>query len=171
MTLTCNQGLVKGLRELADFLEARPEIEMWGGLTINLFADTNEKFAEAARTMGSCNKLTDGAYFMLRKEFSGGIKVDVNRNREAICTKVKIGEKIIPAVPETVLPAKPAHVEEVYEWQCPESILNAVDPDDDDEEDDIDTPIVSEPAAVAALTDGERAYVQGTIDNLKKIGL
>jgi hypothetical protein len=51
--------------------------------------------------------------------------VDLYSSKKDICRRIQVGEKeipeqIIPAKPEEIIPA---HTEPIYEWRCPESIL------------------------------------------------
>jgi hypothetical protein len=119
---------IKGLREMADFLEAHPSLYeipgLAGGLTLNLFVDSKEQLADAARAIGKLSKRVSGDYYYVQREFSGNVTLDVNASRQKVCEKVVVGTKVIPAQPERVLPAEPEQVVEEYEWVCPKSLLS-----------------------------------------------
>jgi hypothetical protein len=124
------QKMIDGFRQLADFLEANPAPGCIKGMfweTWNLFVNSKEEMAEAARWLGSCDKHTKGNWFCLTRKF-GNISAEVNIEHERVCERVKVGERVVPARPERVLPAEPEKVEEVYEWKCPESILRPNEP-------------------------------------------
>jgi hypothetical protein len=108
------------LRDLADWVESHPELQIPGLDRVDIF----QRLPLYAKAMGTVEKEADDSFFMLRKNF-GSIQLEVNWWREQVCERVKVGEKVIP---EQILPAKseeiiPEHVENVYEWKCPESIL------------------------------------------------
>lgn len=72
---------------------------------------------------GKTVKSSDGVYYSLRRNFGTAVTLDVTIQHQFLCERVKVGEKVIPAKPETVVPAQPERVEEVYEWKCPPSVL------------------------------------------------
>ncbi len=105
----------QGLRDLADFLELHPEIDAHVQ-TYNVFVYTKEDLSKIAR-LTSWEKHYEGSYFMLRKQFSDGLKLDINIERTKICKQVVTGQRVIPAVPE--------HTEDVTEWVCEDSSILA----------------------------------------------
>ena len=124
---------IQGLRELAEFYEAHPELSLPDTRTMNLYyfaysvADritARDKMITAARAFGKATKKYAGEYFFLRKEFSGGVCLEANVNRETVCEPVVVGytdepEKVIP---EQVVPAR--RVPRI-EWACGKSLLAA----------------------------------------------
>lgn len=126
MTDTAN-SFADGLRELADFVEPRPElfsVYVVAGVWLNLFADSREEFAEKARDFGDADKIERGDWYILRKRF-GPHGVDLNIRREKVCTRVQVGTRTVSAPdPEAAAALPLVETEEpVYEWQCPDSIL------------------------------------------------
>ncbi len=118
--MSASSSLTQGLRELADFLDAHPEIDA-SVQSYNVFVRTSAELAKIAR-LTSWEKKYDGAYFMLRKTFSDGLNLDINIQRQEVCKRVVIGRQVIPAV--TI----PEYTEDVIEWQCADSsILQAAD--------------------------------------------
>lgn len=130
---------VRGLRELADFLEKHPKlVPSYGGETINVFAYTKKDLAEMAREMGTCEKLDQDYWFTMRKKFPPH-KFDLNITREKVCTKVKTGTRVVEKPDPDALKAVPriSVEEDIYEWKCPESVLAPDLPEDlkcDDDE-------------------------------------
>lgn len=114
---------IAGLRALADFLEEK-SFEVYGSLTVNLWPHSKEEFLEAARKVGACEKVESGGYLVLRKRFSDLVILELNGRHEYICTR-KVTTRILPPEPERIVPAKLERVEEVVEWECPKSILDA----------------------------------------------
>lgn len=134
MTQTQANEFAAGLHKLAAFVESRPELIPCGAShTINLFPGV-ERWGEIVRC--GVAKKVDGGIFSLVKDFGDGVKLEWNRLREDVCTRVKVGEqivpateeKIVPAVPEVVIPAQPERVIEVFDWVCPDSLLKATAP-------------------------------------------
>jgi len=115
---------IKGLRSLADWFEGT-DLESTSEFILNIWAWDKEGFTESARKFGSAQKVKDNNFYMLRKDFGGGVKADLNVNHHVVCEKVLVSkevvpEHIIPAQPETVVPES---VVKKYEWRCPESVL------------------------------------------------
>lgn len=112
--------IVQDLRDLADFLEARPEIaEQVCPVNVNVFVYSRKEMALAARAFGKADKVIVGDWMCLRRVF-GQVTLDVNVTREKVCRKVVTGTRVISA---SVLPAReetvvPETVEEIVEWQC-----------------------------------------------------
>ncbi len=106
--------IVQGLRELASFLEAHPEVPTPYVGTQNAFVQTKEEIAAVAR-VGSWEKKWIDDWFSLDHAFSGDVKLSVNVARAQVCERVVTGKQIIPAQPEREI--------DVYEWHCDESLL------------------------------------------------
>lgn len=107
---------IDGLRELADYLEARPDVPLPYLGTLDAFADPAELSA-IARAMGGFHKQHDGNFLSLVRRF-GPIALAVNFSSESVCERVVVGTE---EVPEKVTPA---HTKEIVEWRCPESVLS-----------------------------------------------
>jgi len=119
-----NHEFINALRELADFYEARPDMELPISLEISLYPSGKQGMAKVARQMGKCEKVADGMFFRV-KRFFGPIQLVAIEYRSMVCEKVTVGKKIVP---ETVIPAReaqviPEHEEEVVEWRCPELLV------------------------------------------------
>lgn len=119
---------ISGLRAVADFFEQNPEVEAEDyPHTFNFPGRTKEDLAVAAKALGHAEKQVTDSHFVIHGVIGGHI-LDFYNNRDAICERIKVGEKVIPAV---TLPARaeaviiPARIEEVYEWKCPDSLLAA----------------------------------------------
>ena len=76
--------LIRGLRELADFLESHPEVPVSEGEHVDLdfFVDTREALAVAERVYPRWEKGYDGNYMWLRWSFVGVVNLDLNLRRE-----------------------------------------------------------------------------------------
>lgn len=123
--------LVEGLRELADFIEAHPELPIVEEPLVNVefWCHENElypwlnlgsvrlRLATAARAMGLASKRYTGSYFDVSKEFGDCVKLTFTANRENVCRKVV---KEVIHHPERVIPARE---EEVVEWICDDALL------------------------------------------------
>ena len=121
---------VQGLRELADFYEAHPEVSLpLYSSDFTIFAKTYN-FAEkqeakavviaAARAFGHAEKTYTRTDFQLKKEFSGGISLTVHSEREVVCTPVVVGKETIPGRVEPATPERyiAERVVDKIEWKC-----------------------------------------------------
>lgn len=110
------RAYVQGLRELASFVEAHPEIPLPYAGAHNAFVQDKSDLAIVAKACGgkwAKNATTD--YFYISKAFSGGHSYEVNVSRENVCRKVVTGTRIIPAQPE--------REEDEIQWVCDEPLL------------------------------------------------
>lgn len=116
-------SFVDDLRQVADFLEARPELlkTMNPDETLNICAPSKERFSQLAKVFGSAEKISTGMYYVHRKHF-GSIKLDLFASKSVTCERVVVGTKRVEAQHVEAYDI-PAREEEVVEWRCPESIL------------------------------------------------
>lgn len=149
-----NQKLIDGIRNLANFLEANPQLPRnYGEVRLLTFPDD---LAEAAKGMGFLEKKTAGAYFSLVKRFGQDVSFEFLKSREQVCERVVTGTKVIPAKEAYLVPAEPEKTVEVFEWKCPDSILEAAAEAHaiaNDPIADLGTPDASEPAHEDCLRD------------------
>lgn len=147
-----NAKLIADLRAVADFLEARPSLKNLAIGGINLFAYVwnKEEFANQVRVMGTGEKAVHGNDLHFSKKF-GSIELAIFSDRETVCDRVQVGEKIIPAqeevtIPAKTIPAQPERIEPIYEWKC--NPLLGTDPEDEDGDTvEEPTPLVETPEA------------------------
>lgn len=112
-----HDGFAANLRELADFIEAHPDIPMpVGEINIHVYVFTAEHLAEIARALGRAEKDHSGDYLHLVKPF-GPIRLRYFTDRAKVCRRVVTG---VRHVAETLLPARN---EEIVEWVCDEPLL------------------------------------------------
>jgi len=111
-------SLIEDLRDLADFLERRPDLvaRIPGDVTFNICSSGIEDFRQTARSFGNANKFNWGSFVGLRKSF-GLLSLDLFVSKSESCERIVLGRK---QVPEEVIPA---HEEEIVEWRCPQSFL------------------------------------------------
>lgn len=109
------EGIIDGLRVLADFLEARPDVPLPYLGTLHAFAEPDE-LPVVARALNGFTKSHDGNFLSLVKNV-GGFELHVNFASEAVCERVVVGTE---EVPEKITPA---HTKEIVEWKCPKSVL------------------------------------------------
>ena len=126
--LTKQQCLVRDLRDLADYLEAR-QFPKWARIhvgTVYVFCNSAEEFGDAVSVLGECTKNANDLY-LNATHYVGNLECQVTVSREKACERVKVGEKVIPATPEHVIPATPERSEDVYDWKCPQSFIALAD--------------------------------------------
>ena len=119
------EGFIQSLRDAADFFEANNAIIVpkWQQ-DINCFA-TNDELAKQearnfAKAFGKAEKEYGDTLFEMSKHFGAGIRVRFLAHREAVCERVVLDRKIVPAfiVPAREGYTEPERVEEVVEWRC-----------------------------------------------------
>ena len=115
-----------GLRMIADFIEAHPDLELPANQLDCYGADSREQAAEVLSAMKPCKKVYGDSLFYITRDF-GPLTLRYVFCRDRVCTRKVVGTRIIEAhtEPEKVIPAKeiPERVEEIVEWDCMEPLL------------------------------------------------
>jgi hypothetical protein len=124
---------IQGLRDMADFLESHPDIQLFGDQRGYVCYSEASELAKAVKGIGDCTKDVDDYFYNVKKKF-GPIDIQFYMNRGGICRKVSKGVKtVMVKVPDpTYVAPEPApavpmieveqEVEE-FEYVCPESLL------------------------------------------------
>lgn len=107
---------IRGLRQLADLYESRPELDMPSYLPRWwIFTTEPEDFVRNVQAFGNGRK----EFLKNDIEFHPDVvlPIAVNCRREKLCERKVVGSR---HVPEKVIPAQviPAHDEDVVEWDC-----------------------------------------------------
>jgi hypothetical protein len=121
-----------GHRALADWVEKHPEhANLAAGLKMYLWPSDLKTFKSLARKLGGKRtKRADSFYYMVERDFGGGIRIEINLARSSVCTKRVVGTRHVEAESHTEVTNSPAHDEEIIEWDCPPALL-AFDEDAD----------------------------------------
>jgi hypothetical protein len=128
-------GLVAGLRELANFIEDRGldlpiKLHSWNEFTLNTWfyesdeVDPKVQLQRAARVLGRADKNFQYSTFELTKKFGDYIKLKFSCDREKVCRKVVTGTKQVQKRVYVDIPNEFVNVEEV-EWICDEPLLKS----------------------------------------------
>lgn len=83
-----NQSLIDGLRQAADFLESKPELQKLHPARMMFSVGGKADLIHVARHIGSFTKETDDYHFILHKPFGPALTIDFFTSREAFCKKV-----------------------------------------------------------------------------------
>jgi antitoxin component HigA of HigAB toxin-antitoxin module len=136
MTKSSRETYTQGLREIADFLDAHPEVPLpylssfqtgnWENtLDIYLVSEKGqkEKLAAIARAMGHADKVMDGDKMRVFRRFAG-ITLIAQASRDQVCERVVIGTREIeveekdPEALAAVPVVKVTKTVEDVEWRC-----------------------------------------------------
>lgn len=114
---------IAGLRELATYLEAHPEAELYGPM-FNVFVDSREELSAIARQNKPIAKSYKGEWFCLVKTFSGGVTLEFNIKRDRVCRRV-VTKEIVTRPKTVIIEGETETVEiEKVSWEgCDEPIL------------------------------------------------
>ncbi len=125
--MTCADGL----RELADWADAHPDLADRLPTTLYLFAYSREDFQQAAKELGGRRvKNVLGDYFNVERAF-GPFTLQVTVARHLVCEK-KVTQREVtalvrdPALVEHVPLIEVTETVEDVEWECAPSILAEV---------------------------------------------
>lgn len=123
-TETNKQKFVRTLREIADFVDSHPfdEDGRFAIPTLYLFCDDATEFGRNVAAAGTVTKRNDASYLIADVTF-GYEKLQICIGQEKVCTRVKVGTKVIEATTEYTVSAVPEHTEDVYKYECPESFV------------------------------------------------
>ena len=121
--MTTNAEFVAGLRELADWFEANPEIPAPCDPDIGHYSmETKEDAAKVLRALSPCDKTYSDEMLSIHRKF-GAVTLKFAFWRKEVCVKKVVGKREVPEVKLPAEPAEPeriipAHVEEITEWDC-----------------------------------------------------
>lgn len=117
--------LARGLRELADAIDAAESgSRIYAAPTVQLFTTNAEDMAAVRRDFGGGrwekDALPTGSMFYLRREFAGGVRLELLASRENVCEAVQVGTRVV-RVPDpekaALVPTIPKE-EAIIEWRC-----------------------------------------------------
>lgn len=111
------------LRSIARVYDERPEIPQpyhmgSDGGTEFVFCNNKEQFAATIRAFGPGRKDQCDDCLLFYPDITRGIGLRIYGHKHNCCERVQIGQKVVPAHAEQVIPAAPERVEPVYEWHC-----------------------------------------------------
>lgn len=140
------QGFIDGLRQIADFLEAHPDVELphlnsviTGKFenTLNIYivdGDQKARLATIARAMGRAEKLMDAGDVRVIRRFAG-IALVAQASRSEVCERVVTDTReVVEEVPDpealaaatAAVPRIPViRIEETVEWRCTPLLADA----------------------------------------------
>lgn len=101
---------IAGLRQLANWLEDHPGLEVPYALGGAVFVELAEARAFMAEAPGGWEKKDSGDYWAYDRKFAGRVTYTAYVGREQLCQRVQVGTKTVEAVPE--------HDEPIYRWEC-----------------------------------------------------
>lgn len=121
---------VDGLRALADFIEARPDLcPTYSTVQINIFADgegdeLRADFARLVRLVGRGEKCATDTWFNFVRKF-GPHELHITARRVDVCERVVVGVDEVEVPDPEAVAALPKVVQQVerVEWVCPDSVL------------------------------------------------
>lgn len=124
---------IKGLRELADYLEKKdfPDTvkgwlgdrkELFSPISLYLYTNNKEDFGQLCGILGTFKKSVTDYSTNAEVALESGFTVKVSADRGTVCTRKVVGTKTVPAT-ERVVEEVPEHEEEIVEWECPESFV------------------------------------------------
>lgn len=122
---TATELYCSGLRQIADWFEAHPDIPPPSDPIACYTLDTKEEAARCIRALGSCAKTYNDWSFTLSKNFEG-VNLRFIFTRAKVCERRIVGVETVPA---EYVPAhtRPATTREIVEWDCG-PVLGADDP-------------------------------------------
>lgn len=138
MSETLRAEFTTGLRDLADWFDQHPEMDLpyeatpghhSGGVRFSIGVletfepddDLPGRFAEAVKALGGARtKDVDDGYMRVTRKFGPGVNVEVWAARNKVCEAVVVGTETV-IENEIVKPAETRRVEkqrDVIEWRC-----------------------------------------------------
>ena len=113
---TKKHRIVRELREMADYIESRSfdENSMFAPFSLYIFPLNATDFGAAVAAAGALEKSANALNLVATVSF-GQSKFKIAIASNLVCKKVKIGEKVVEAVPE--------HTVDIFETNCPESFI------------------------------------------------
>ena len=129
LAVKCDIPLVNDLRAFATWLEDKPNIvKKLGNKVFGMYLSTysaKEDLAILVKEIGACEKEYLDNSLYLRRDFGKTVQLSLSTSREAVCAKKVVGTKTVPSA------YYPEHEVDIVEWDCPESVLGALEADND----------------------------------------
>ena len=111
--MTPKDQLINDLENLVTWLKSTPpDLPVPDHVNIHTFVDDLKPWL---RLPGKARKDITNSYISLDHCF-GKVKYSINVSRGSVCTRRPVGTRVIPATEE--------RIEQVYEWDCPPSLLD-----------------------------------------------
>jgi hypothetical protein len=110
---------IAGLRQIADFYDAHPEVPTPSDNHTNYAVNTDEDARNLAKALGTFKKEYSEDMFTMSKTF-GSVQARFVFYRKAICKAKVVGVKTIEAefVPAVEAYTRPARTVDIIEWDC-----------------------------------------------------
>ena len=120
---TARTEFCDALVEIAEFLESHPDVPLPLYPSMTAFVPGASELAQAAKALGHAEKSVLPNWFSMVRRF-GTVSFEISARRENVCRRVVTGTRVVPAttVAEHTIPE---HAEEIVEWDCPDSLLEA----------------------------------------------
>ena len=115
-----NSETVRGLRKLADYLEAYPQLCSFCDVGLIQCVGDKEEMAEIARQHAPLEKtISGGDWFALVKRFAPEVTIRWILRRDKICRRVVTGKHNVTVPAQPAREATPEQVVEVedFEWK------------------------------------------------------
>lgn len=115
----------KGLRVLADVLDESSSARYYDDYRHFIAVWGRDALVETVRRIGGywTKDEKSDEYFGMTRNLGGGVTIHVYCAREAVCSPVVVGTRKVTRPAENAPMVEV--VEDVIEWQCPESLLEA----------------------------------------------
>lgn len=117
-----NKKWADGIRKVANFFEANPDIEVPWNLKTIWIKIPPKSFPDIARRLGKCTKAVVGGDFGLVKHF-GIVEAHFEAPQKDVCTPRIVGKRIV----KEKVPIEFREIEkeeDIVEWDCP-SVMSA----------------------------------------------
>lgn len=110
---------IEDVKTLLQIYEDTPNLAApFGPDSLCIFADTPQQLLDWRRAFRFTDKEATDGHIGFKGELGKSFIIRLFCSRSKACTRVEVGEKVIPATPAVTLPATPERIEKVYEWKC-----------------------------------------------------
>ena len=108
---------IAGLHQLAIVLEQNPKLSLPSTEFFQYTWD-KDKIQSFPRLIGGRVEKEYSDYEATVYKLFGPIKYGLRIARENVCERKVVGKRFVPATEAYMIPAQPAHEEDVIEWDC-----------------------------------------------------
>lgn len=116
-----NIEYAEGLERIAAIYRAHPKLPtiFQGTLTpLTIYVHDTATLAATIMAFGSGDKKDGGNSINFHPHVTKPVDLEICVFKDGICKRIVIGKKVIPAAEEIVIPARAAHEEIIYGWEC-----------------------------------------------------
>jgi hypothetical protein len=127
-----NESLKQGLRDLLAFIKANDDFNFEACKHPNLVeldfptwwlekcdaATQKSVLTDLVKRLGHAKKDYTEGFVNIDRRFGDHVRLHISAERQTVCERIVVGQRIVPAHDEYTVPAEPEKTVDIVEWKC-----------------------------------------------------